>query len=234
MALTAGAFFASTAEVLALAPGAGAGGGSTLLQATVVKARSPRRVRDVSIVRRLYHRTMAEAPAVFAAPSLEGARLALKSLFVEEAEDVKSEGYAAVAIDVFTAEDVLLDRAIAHADVPATVRDAVRELLDRTVTRFAAAQELGGARDAPYRGPAASSYEFAGFDCGHALTVARQRVSRLEREMARFAALTVRLYAVPFLVVSMRVRSERSEYVVLRSEDGAYGAEPVPSLDPSP
>lgn len=177
----------------------------------------------------------AEAP-VFAAPSLEGASLALRELLREGRPEVEASAHCAVAIDVFSGRyptdegggDVLIQRAIAHADVSKDARDALRELLDRHVSRFAEAQRLdgfAGRRGAQgYRdGGHLPSNDFAGFDCGHALASAKDRTARLRAGLKGAEDLDVRLYAVPFLVARIdRGRGRREEAVVMRREDGAY------------
>src|SRR5437868_4296559 len=92
--------------------------------------------------------------AFFAAPSIEGAKLALP-LLVDGDPDLQVFKLCAVAIDVFDAEGTLIQRALAHAEVGTEVREGFRELVDRSVTRFADAQDLDVAREAsggPYRG----------------------------------------------------------------------------------
>lgn len=165
---------------------------------------------------------MSRMRPVFAAPSIEGARLALPDL-LDEKQRVACEPRCAVAIDVFDVEEVLLQRALAHADVQAKIRDVLRELVDRWVTRFAESQRLdarAGRNNGgdPYRGGTAASNEFAGFDCGYALAVANARVARLQASLRNVAELDVRLYAVPFLVIAL----EDAHAVVMRREDGAY------------
>lgn len=159
---------------------------------------------------------------VFAAPSLEGVRLALPELLGKK-QNVACEARCAVAIDVFDVEQVLLQRALAHADVPPKIRDVLRELVDRWVTRFAESQRLdarAGSRSGdPYRGGnMAASNEFAGFDCGHAFAIANARVARLRASLRNADELDIRLYAVPFLVI----RLEDAHAVVMRREDGTY------------
>jgi hypothetical protein len=172
---------------------------------------------------------------VFAAPSLEGARLALRALLREGSPEVRATPCCAVAIDVFTLDGVLLQRAIAHADVPAHVRAAFGEVVDRNVSRFAAAQRVdahagamsGGSRGGdPYRGAGSlPTNELAGFPCGHAMAVAQDRVARLRARLREASDLDVHLYAVPFLlaVIARGKRpSKREEVVVMRREDGTY------------
>lgn len=157
----------------------------------------------------------------FVVPSLEGARLALEELAFTSATN-----QCAVAIDVFDLEGVLIQRSLAHADVPREMRDAFRELVDRTVTRFADAQDLDRVRAMmtgnPYREGVVASNEFAGFDVGYASAVAHQRVDNLRKSL-RVDALDLRFYAVPFLVA----RAGRTQYVVMRAPDGTYVAEEV-------
>lgn len=190
---------------------------------------------------------------VFAPPSIEGATLALRALLREGDPEVRASRQCAVAIDVFNRDLVLIQRSIAHDDVPRAVRDAFRELVDRHVNRFAAAQRIdpgagasfahpsarrdwgGGATD-PYRGGFVPSNDFAGFPCGFASEIARQRTSRLRDGLKGAGDLEVRLYAVPFLVVTiardrMFTGREVEEAVVMRAEDGAYVYEVV---QPSP
>ena len=159
----------------------------------------------------------------FVVPSLEGARLALEDLAFSSATT-----HCAVAIDVFDLEGVLIQRSLAHADVPRGMRDAFRELVDRTVSRFADAQELDRVRAImaanPYRDGVVASNEFAGFDVGYASAVAHQRVENLKKSL-RVDALDLRLYAVPFLVA----RAGRTQHVVMRAPDGTYVAEEVAS-----
>jgi hypothetical protein len=169
---------------------------------------------------------------VFAVPSAEGATLALGELLREGKPAVTTTPRCAVAIDVFTHDDVLLQRALAHADVPANVRDAFRELIDRHVSRFAEAQRIdahaatGGARTRgePYRGGGAPlpSNDFAGFPCGHAMAAANERITKLRARLREAAELDVRLYAVPFLVASIERRREKQQAVVMRRGDGMY------------
>lgn len=174
----------------------------------------------------------------FAPPSLEGARLALRPLLQKGEPRVDAKPLCAVAIDVFTEGGVLVQRALAHADVEPKVRDALRELVDRHVTRFAEAQRLDapgiawqrGGGD-PYRGSAVVSNDFAGFDCGHALAVSKARVARLRAGLRNADDLDVHLYAVPFLLARIargRSHEARQEVVILRRDDGAYVYEPVP------
>lgn len=157
----------------------------------------------------------------FVVPSLEGARLALEDLALTSATT-----HCAVAMDVFDLEGVLIQRSLAHADVRREVRDAFRELVDRTVTRFADAQELDKVRALmagnPYRDGVVASNEFAGFDVGYASAVAHQRVHALEKSL-RLDTLEVRYYAVPFLVA----RAGVTHHVVMRAPDGTYVAEEV-------
>lgn len=180
---------------------------------------------------------------VFAAPSLEGAARALRDLFrgdgredPEKAPRVKERRACAVAIDVLAADGVLLQRALAHADVPRNVRDAFRELVDRTITRFAESQRLDAMRGGdPYRGGALASNDFAGFDVGYASAVARDRIAKLRGSLRSSADLDIRLYAVPFLhlVIDRRDPSvPDEEVVVLRAEDGAYVHEAVAQRGP--
>jgi hypothetical protein len=158
---------------------------------------------------------------VFAAPSIEGARLALPDLLGKR-QRVACDGRCAVAIDVFDVEQVLLQRALAHADVQPKIRDALRELIDRSVTRFAESQRLDARAERrngdPYRGGNVAGNEFAGFDCGYALAMANARVARLQASLRNVDALDVRLYAVPFLVIAI----EDAHAVVMRREDGTY------------
>ena len=127
-----------------------------------------------------------------------------------------------MAIDVFDVEQVLVQRALAHADVKANIRDVLRDLIDRWVTRFAESQRLDARAEHrngdPYRGGNVASNQFAGFDCGYALAVANARVARLHASLRKFAELDVRLYAVPFLVIAI----EDAHAVVMRREDGTY------------
>src|SRR5687767_14431599 len=100
---------------------------------------------------------------VFAAPSIEGVRLALPDLLGKK-QPVACEARCAVAIDVFDVEEVLLQRALAHADVQANIRDVLRELIDRWVTRFAESQRLDARAERrtgdAYRGGNVASNEF--------------------------------------------------------------------------
>jgi hypothetical protein len=160
----------------------------------------------------------------FAAPSLEGAQKALKPLLVEGKPDVDASKHCAVAIDVFNEEGTLIQRALAHPEVPVEIRDAFRELVDRSITRFADAQDLDATREAlggPYRGGFVDSNDFAGFDCGYALAVARGRVAKLRASLKSGDELRVRLFGVPFLVVAIR-RKDTEQAVVLRKDDGTY------------
>lgn len=160
---------------------------------------------------------------IFAVPSLEGARLALEELAITSVTT-----HCAVAIDVFNAEGILIQRSLAHADVPRELRDAFRELVDRTITRFADAQDLERARTvltgSAYRESAVASNEFAGFDVGYASAVAHRRVDVLKKSL-RLDALDLRLYAVPFL----GARAGSKQYAVMRTSDGTYVAEELPS-----
>jgi len=178
---------------------------------------------------------------VFAVPSLEGASLALRTLLKEGRPEVRATAHCAVAIDVFTQEDVLLQRALAHADVPAIVRDTFRELVDLHVSRFAEAQRIdphastargGASAGDPYRGGGSlPSNDFAGFPCGFAMAAAEERTARLRARLRQAADLDVRLYAVPFLVAFIdRDRWDRKEEqaVVLRRGDGTYVYELCP------
>lgn len=175
---------------------------------------------------------------VFAAPSLEGAARALRDLFQgdgredeEDAPRVKARRACAVAIDVLAPDGMLVQRALAHADVPGNVRDAFRELVDRTIMRFAESQRLDAIRGGdPYRGGVLASNDFAGFDIGHASAVARDRVAKLRGSLRSAADLDIRLYAVPFLHLVIARRDPTmpdDEVVVLRAEDGAYVYEAV-------
>lgn len=175
-----------------------------------------------------------ESTPIFAAPSLEGAKLALRALLRDGAPDVRSAAHCAVAIDVFTQEGVLLQRAIAHADVPRGVRAAFTELVDRSVSRFAEAQRLdrhAGAADGRSRGGGAyrgggtlPSNDFAGFECGFALATAEHRVAGLRARLREASELDVHLYAVPFLVATILRgrRRKREDAVLMRREDGTY------------
>jgi hypothetical protein len=158
---------------------------------------------------------------VFAAPSIEGVRLALPDLLGKR-QPVACMGRCAVAIDVFDVEQVLLQRSLAHAEVQAKVRDALRELVDRCVTRFAESQRVDAGAERrngePYRGANVASNQFAGFDCGYALAIANARVARLEASLRNVDDLDVRLYAVPFLIIA----NEDTHAVVMRREDGTY------------
>jgi hypothetical protein len=181
---------------------------------------------------------------VFAVPSLEGAKMALKTLLRDGNPNVTATPYCAVAIDVFTRDDVLIQRALAHAEVAPRVRDAFRELIDRTITRFADAQRIdagantsyvhpsarhdaGAQTGDPYRGGFVPSNEFAGFSCGFALATAQSRTAKLRDGLKGAGDLEVRLYAVPFLLATI-VRErwggepDQEEVVVLRREDGTY------------
>lgn len=181
---------------------------------------------------------------VFAVPSLEGATIALRALLRERALSITATPHCAVAIDVFTQDDVLIQRALAHAEVPAVVRNAFREAIDRTVTRFAEAQRIdagatvshahararvdgGASAGDPYRGGFVPSNDFAGFPCGYALATAKDRTAKLRAGLKGAGDLDVRLYAVPFLVATI-VRekwiglAEREELIVLRGGDGTY------------
>jgi hypothetical protein len=181
---------------------------------------------------------------IFAVPSLEGAKIALRAILREGSPKVTATPHCAVAIDVFTQDDVLIQRALAHAEVTPPVRDAFRELTDRTITRFAAAQRIdagantsyqhpsarhdggAGAGD-PYRGGYVPSNDFAGFSCGYALATAQSRTAKLRAGLKGAGDLDVRLYAVPFLVVTIVRESwlgsaEHEALVVLRREDGTY------------
>jgi hypothetical protein len=145
---------------------------------------------------------------------------------------VRTTPHCAVAIDVFTHEDVLLQRALAHADVPAIVRDTIRELVDRHVSRFAEAQRIdphassAGRGGDPYRGGGSlPSNDFAGFPCGYALAEAQDRTAKLRARLRQAADLDVRLYAVPFLVAFIdrdHRGGEEEQAVVLRRGDGTY------------
>ena len=158
---------------------------------------------------------------VFAAPSIEGVRLAMPDLLGKR-QPVVCEARCAVAIDVFDVEQVLLQRALAHADVQPRVRDVLRELVDRWVTRFAESQRLDARAQHrngdPYRGGNVASNEFAGFDCGYALATANARVARLQSSLRSVDELDIRLYAVPFLVIAI----DDAHAVVMRREDGTY------------
>jgi hypothetical protein len=165
--------------------------------------------------------------AVFAAPSLEGARLALRELLPDGARP-HATPQCAVAIEVRNADGILLQRALAHADVPKPVRDALRDLVDRHVARFAEAQALDRAQGSAYRGGIVASNDFAGFPVGYAAAVARDRVASLRARLREAMDLDVRLFAVPFLVVHGAVGDEE-EVVILRKEDGAYVYEPIVS-----
>jgi hypothetical protein len=184
--------------------------------------------------------------AVFAAPSIEGATLALRALLRDGGPEVRASRQCAVAIDVLDRDHVLIQRSIAHDDVPPPVRDALRELVDRHVRRFAAAQRIdpsaaasfahpsarrdrGGAAGAsdPYRGGFVPNGEFAGFPCGFASETARQRTSRLRDGLKGAGDLEVRHYAVPFLLVTIArdhvlAAREVESAVVMRAEDGTY------------
>lgn len=156
-----------------------------------------------------------------------------------------ASAHCAVAIDVFSGRypseeggaDVLIQRAIAHAEVSKDVRDALRELLDRHVSRFAEAQRLdgfSGNRGAQgYRdGGHLPSNDFAGFDCGHALASAKDRTAKLRAGLKGADDLDVRLYAVPFLITRIaRGRGRQEEAVVMRREDGTYVYELSAELD---
>jgi len=177
----------------------------------------------------------------FAPPSLEGAKLALRSLLQEGAQSVTAKQLGAVAIDVFTEGGVLVQRALAHAEVTPKVRDAVRELVDRHVTRFAEAQRLDAPDGAwrrgggdPYRGGGVvASNDFAGFDCGYALAVSKARVAKLRATLKNADALDVHLYAVPFLLTRIargRSHDRAEEVVILRRDDGTYVYETVSEL----
>lgn len=168
--------------------------------------------------------------------------MALRDLFRSDGRDhaekpqVKAQRACAVAIDVLAPDGVLVQRALAHADVPGEVRDAFRELVDRTITRFAEAQRLDAMRGGdPYRGGVLASNDFAGFDIGYASAVARDRIAKLRASLRSAADLDIRLYAVPFLhlVIARGDPSEPDdEVVVLRAEDGAYVHEAVVQRGP--
>jgi hypothetical protein len=165
---------------------------------------------------------------IFAVPSLEGATMALRSLLVEGHPVVTATSCCAVAIDVFSERDVLIQRAIAHAEVEKDVRFALSELLDRHVSRFAEAQRIDAAaanRSAdPYRGGMVQSNDFHGFPVGYASSIARDRVAKLRSSLRSADLLEVHLYAVPFLVVEVDrgYRSAKQSSVVLRAPNGAY------------
>jgi hypothetical protein len=171
---------------------------------------------------------------VFAPPSIEGARLALKSLLVQGGPRLDVAQHCAVAIDVYDAEGTLVQRALAHPDVQSPVRDAFRELVDRTIERFAESQRLDamemssaaarrGAGD-PYRGGPSmlASNDFAGFDCGHSLAVAKARVAKLNASLRNAADMDIRLYGVPFLHARILRGSDFQQAVIMRKEDGEY------------
>ncbi len=176
----------------------------------------------------------APLPPIFAVPSEEGARLALRGLFLHATASI--DPLCAVAIDVVDRDGVLIQRTLVLPEAPAPVRDAFREAVDRNVTRFAESQRLdamepspaaalrraGGAD--PYRGgPAlAASNEIAGFDCGHAFAVAKARLAKLNATLRSATDMDIRLYAVPFLWARFLRPSEREEAVILRSDDGSY------------
>jgi hypothetical protein len=165
-----------------------------------------------------------QSETFFAPPSLEGARLALKALLVEGKPSVDASKHCAVAIDVFDEEGILIQRALAHPAVPLEIRDAFRELVDRSITRFADAQDLDMTRTSPggpYRGGFVDSNELVGFDCGYALAVARARVAKLRDGLKSADRLRVRLFGVPFLLVTI-TRRETERAVVLRKNDGSY------------
>jgi hypothetical protein len=166
---------------------------------------------------------------VFAAPSAEGAKLALERPLLRDTSAVAVRGACAVVIDVFNQENILIQRAIAHADEGPEVRAAFAEAIDRNVTLFADAQQLEviSSRGDPYRGGALPTNDFAGFDCGHARAIARDRVARVRAGLRNVADLDIRMYAVPFLVLSCTRDKRRERHVVLRSEDGAYVYETV-------
>ena len=176
--------------------------------------------------------------AYFAPPSLDGAKLALKKLLVDDNAKVDfCSNHCAVAIDVLDPEGTLIQRALAHPSVPLEIRDAFRELVDRSITRFSDAQDLDRTRASsggPYRESFVDSNDVTGFDCGYALAVARGRVAKLRASSKSGDALDVRLYAVPFLVVSITRRGETQQAVILRKDDGAYVYEPVASSDAEP
>lgn len=174
----------------------------------------------------------AQSP-LFAAPSEEGAKLAMKSLLVQGGPHVHTRPCCAIAIDVYDAEGTLVQRALAHPDVPEPVRDAFRELVDRTIERFAESQRMDDrerrAASDPYRGGygAAASNDFAGFDCGYALAVAKARLAKLNASLRSAADMDVRLYAVPFLHLRIRRGQDAQEVVIMRTEDGEYVFESV-------
>ena len=126
-----------------------------------------------------------------------------------------------------------MQRALAHPDVPEQVRDAFRELVDRTIERFAESQRMDDrerrAASDPYRGGygAAASNDFAGFDCGYALAVAKARLAKLNASLRSAADMDVRLYAVPFLHLRIRRGHDTQEVVIMRTEDGEYVFESV-------
>jgi hypothetical protein len=187
-----------------------------------------------------------KAAPVFAVPSLEGARIALRKRLNQANLKVTATPHCAVAIDVFTRDEVLIQRALAHAEVSPRVRDAFRELTDRTISRFADAQRIdaganasyvhpsarrdggGGAGGDPYRGGFVPSNDFAGFACGYALGIAQNRTAKLRDGLKGAGDLEIRLYAVPFLVATivregwLGVDDYAEEVVVLRRADGAY------------
>lgn len=176
----------------------------------------------------------ADGGPLFATPSEEGAKLALKSLLVQGGPRLEVAPYCAVAIDVYDVEGTLVQRALAHPDVQSPVRDAFRELVDRTVNRFAESQRLDsmemsfaaarrGGGD-PYRGGPgmAASNDFAGFDCGHALAVAKARLAKLNAGLRNAADMDIRLYAVPYLHVRILRDGDFQQAVIMRKEDGEY------------
>ncbi len=168
-----------------------------------------------------------DAQAYFTPPSLEGAQLALEEL---DGGKVDATRHCAVAIDVFNRENILIQRALAHAEVPAPIRDAFRELVDRSITRFADAQDLDArprGAGGPYRGGMVDSNELAGFDCGYALAVARGRVAKLRASLQSGDDLVVRLFGVPFLVARITRGRSLERAVIMRQEDGGYVYESV-------
>ena len=169
---------------------------------------------------------------VFAPPNEEGARRALPALRARGGT-VEVARHCAVVIDVYDREDVLIQRAIAHADVPKEVKRAFAEVVDRCVSRFSDSQlvdRLTRGSAGPYRGSALATNEIAGFDYGFAAAVARERVTRLRDSLRSGPDLDVRMYAVPFLLSQHVQNGYVERAVIIRRDDGTYEHEEIEAV----